>query len=49
MGFVVLGRMLAASFLAIFLIRVTFYLAEKPGEKKQVAPMTPTAAAPAQT
>ena len=42
MGFTVIGGMLAASFIAIFLIPVTFYLVEKmsggkPGPVKDVA------------
>jgi len=44
MGFVVIGGMLAASFIAIFLIPVLFYLVEKfTGGKKQAkqAPATP--------
>jgi HAE1 family hydrophobic/amphiphilic exporter-1 len=49
MGFTVIGGMLAASFIAIFLIPVLFYLIEKlggkkPHEKKAGAPLT---AAPA--
>ena len=36
MGFVVIGGMLAASFLAIFLIPVTFYLVEKTGREKNI-------------
>jgi HAE1 family hydrophobic/amphiphilic exporter-1 len=35
MGFVVIGGMLAASFIAIFLIPVTFYIVEKLGGSKQ--------------
>jgi len=34
MGFTVIGGMLAASFIAIFLIPVIFYLIEKLGGKK---------------
>jgi HAE1 family hydrophobic/amphiphilic exporter-1 len=34
MGFTVIGGMLAASFLAIFLIPVTFYVVEKLGGGK---------------
>ena len=41
MGFVVIGGMLAASFLAIFLIPVTFYLVEKLGGKKHVPAAVP--------
>ena len=41
MGFVVIGGMLASSFLAIFLIPVTFYLVEKFGGKKP-APASPS-------
>jgi HAE1 family hydrophobic/amphiphilic exporter-1 len=37
MGFAVIGGMMAASFLAIFLIPVTFYVVEKLGGKKHVA------------
>jgi len=44
MGFVVIGGMLAASFLAIFLIPVTFYLVEKFGGKKQVPAAVPAEA-----
>jgi HAE1 family hydrophobic/amphiphilic exporter-1 len=46
MGFVVIGGMLAASFIAVFLIPVLFYLVErfKGGEKK--AKETPAAGAP---
>jgi hydrophobic/amphiphilic exporter-1 (mainly G- bacteria), HAE1 family len=36
MGFVVIGGMLAASFIAVFLIPVLFYLVEKFSGKKQV-------------
>ncbi len=49
MGFVVIGGMLAASFLAIFLIPVTFYLVEKFGGKKHVAPAVAEVPAPVQT
>jgi len=41
MGFTVIGGMLAASFLAIFLIPVLFYLVEKFGGKNTPAPGTP--------
>jgi hydrophobic/amphiphilic exporter-1 (mainly G- bacteria), HAE1 family len=48
MGFVVIGGMLAASFIAIFLIPVLYYLVERfMGGKKQVA--EPTAPAPGHT
>jgi HAE1 family hydrophobic/amphiphilic exporter-1 len=46
MGFVVIGGMLAASFIAIFLIPVLFYLVEKLGGKKH-APATPVLGDPA--
>ena len=46
MGFAVIGGMLAASFLAIFLIPVLFYLIERLSGKKH-APPAPTAAPPA--
>jgi HAE1 family hydrophobic/amphiphilic exporter-1 len=45
MGFTVIGGMLAASFIAIFLIPVIFYLIEKMGGKKQPA-LKPATAAP---
>ena len=45
MGFTVIGGMLAASFIAIFLIPVIFYLIEKMGGKKQPA-LKPAEAAP---
>lgn len=46
MGFVVIGGMLTASFIAVFLIPVLFYLVERfTGGKKH--PPAPTAAAPA--
>lgn len=44
MGFTVIGGMLAASFLAIFLIPVLFYLIEKFGGKKLAAPASPVPA-----
>ncbi len=44
MGYVVIGGMLAASFLAIFLIPVLFYLVEKISSRKKPAP--PAAPAP---
>jgi HAE1 family hydrophobic/amphiphilic exporter-1 len=50
MGFVVIGGMLAASFIAIFLIPVLFYLVEKfMGGKKQAhtSPTIPVASTPA--
>ncbi|HSI10645.1 MAG TPA: multidrug efflux RND transporter permease subunit [Chthoniobacter sp.] len=52
MGFVVIGGMLAASFLAIFLIPVLFYLVErikggKPHGTAPIIPPEPPAAAPA--
>ncbi|MDB6175613.1 MAG: transporter, hydrophobe/amphiphile efflux family [Chthoniobacteraceae bacterium] len=49
MGFTVIGGMLAASFIAIFLIPVLYYLIEKlgggrkPHAKKATAPLTPAA------
>ena len=46
MGFTVIGGMLAASFIAIFLIPVLFYLIEKLGGKKPALAM-PGSAAPA--
>ena len=47
MGFVVIGGMLAASFIAIFLIPVLFYLVEKftGGEKQAKQPPTAAGAA----
>jgi hydrophobic/amphiphilic exporter-1 (mainly G- bacteria), HAE1 family len=42
MGFVVIGGMLAASLIAVFLIPVLFYVVEKfSGKKRQIIP-TPT-------
>jgi hydrophobic/amphiphilic exporter-1 (mainly G- bacteria), HAE1 family len=43
MGFTVIGGMMAASFLAIFLIPVTFYLVEKFGGAKHAPASGPTA------
>jgi HAE1 family hydrophobic/amphiphilic exporter-1 len=41
MGFVVIGGMLAASFIAVFLIPVLFYLVERfMGKKKKLAEVT---------
>jgi HAE1 family hydrophobic/amphiphilic exporter-1 len=48
MGFVVIGGMLAASFIAIFLIPVLFYLVEKFSGKQQTK-QPPTAAAPTES
>ena len=52
MGYVVIGGMLAASFIAIFLIPVLFYIVEKisgtkPHAKPPTAPVNPPAAVPA--
>ncbi len=48
MGYVVIGGMLAASFIAIFLIPVLFYLVEKfMGKKKHAHETPPTAPSPA--
>jgi len=53
MGFVVIGGMLAASFIAIFLIPVLFYLVEKIAGKtphgKNPEPPVPTSQVPAPT
>ena len=40
MGYVVIGGMLAASFIAIFLIPVLFYLVERFGGRKAPPPTT---------
>jgi HAE1 family hydrophobic/amphiphilic exporter-1 len=45
MGYTVIFGMLAASFIAIFLIPVTFYVVEKIGGKKHV-PATPPGSSP---
>jgi HAE1 family hydrophobic/amphiphilic exporter-1 len=48
MGFTVIGGMLASSFIAIFLIPVIFYIIEKLGGEKNIAPKpAETAPAPA--
>ncbi len=44
MGFTVIGGMLTASFVAIFLIPVLFYLVEKFGGGKKTAPLPPAPA-----
>jgi HAE1 family hydrophobic/amphiphilic exporter-1 len=48
MGYVVIGGMLAASFIAIFLIPVLFYLVEKfmGGKKEPAEPTVPVTPAP---
>jgi hydrophobic/amphiphilic exporter-1 (mainly G- bacteria), HAE1 family len=48
MGFTVIGGMLASSFIAIFLIPVIFYIIEKLGGEKNIAPK-PAETAPAPT
>jgi len=45
MGITVIGGMLAASFIAIFLIPVTFYVVEKLGHKKDSGSHTPSGGA----
>ena len=47
MGFTVIGGMLTASFIAIFLIPVLFYIVEKAGGKKYTPPKTTGATAEA--
>jgi hydrophobic/amphiphilic exporter-1 (mainly G- bacteria), HAE1 family len=44
MGYTVIGGMLAASFLAIFLIPVLYYLVEKFGGKKRAPVVAPVPA-----
>jgi hydrophobic/amphiphilic exporter-1 (mainly G- bacteria), HAE1 family len=44
MGFTVIGGMLASSFIAIFLIPVIFYIIEKLGGEKNIAPKAAEAA-----